>query len=68
MAQAEVLGIGAGMNTSDRDHEAQTVGGSYFAPTPETNQGNPILRRNQTRIRRRQCLITNVILICPGQT
>jgi hypothetical protein len=55
------------MNGSNRNHEAQAIGGSHLPATPIVNQRNPILRRNQARVGRRQCLIADVVLIDPGQ-
>ena len=51
---AEIFRIGSGMDGSNRDHEAQTIGGSHFPAAPMANQWNPILSRNQADISRRQ--------------
>src|SRR5690348_6068803 len=67
MPHTEILGIGTSMNGSHRDYKAQTIGGSHLPAAPIVNQWNPILRRNQARVGRRQGLIAQVVLIDPGQ-
>ena len=34
---AEVFGIGSGVDGSNRDHEAQTIGGSHLTAAPMVN-------------------------------
>ena len=65
---AEVLRVGPRVHGAHGHDEAQAVGGGNLATAPGVGQRDPVLRRDQARVRRGQGLVAQVILADPGQT
>ena len=65
--RVEIFAVGAGVQSSHRNDEAQPIGRGDFATAKSLRQRNPCLGIDQARVSANQRFSANVILLHPGQ-